>query len=309
MKDVRHAPQKLREWVEKCRGTDLEATAAGLVGAVHLYSTRKPKDAIPYLEAAHGIEPNNEEIAFDLATAYTMADMTDEALRALEESGDWQGEIVRPDTCGNFRKLWDDPRFRAVVGEPDRRCGRFFCQPQLRIMATTGPSPVTRDVGPYGEERMETPEASEEVSSHIGELLGCGPLLSITSVHRIGKRDRSSEGPSDGPKAKEYAVLEVTGKEAAAIPVARAVSELVSWGFRPFPDRQPEVPLAVFRVLEAAGITFECFVLLKRSRRGIEGALIIGSGQGQETVPVAGAQGLALAMAAGAANRHHGKVG
>ena len=294
VKDVSDARQKLRKWVEECKGTDLEAVAAGLVGAVRLYSEQKPKEAIPYLEAAHSVEPEHEEIAFDLATAYTMADMADEALRVLEKSDNWKGDIVRPEACGNFRKLWGDPRFRAIVGEPDPRCERFLCQPQIRIMATTGPSPVPRDVGPHGQESMETPEVPEELTSRLEELLGCGPLLSISSVHRLSKGDVRARRP----KAKDYAVLEVAGKGAAAIPVAQAVSELVLWGFRPFPDRQPQVPLAVSQVLEAAGITLESVVLLKRSRRGIEGALITSNGRRQDAIAIAGLHGLAVALAA-----------
>lgn len=298
VKDVSGAEEKLREWVEKCKGTKLEAVAAGLVGAAYLYTRRKPEEAIPYLAAAQRAQPLDKEIAFDLATAYTMADMTDEALQVLEKSEDWGSGITRPHACGNFRKLWDDRRFRAIVGEPDPRCERLFCQAQLRILAATGPPPVPRDVGPYGEERMQTPEAPEELASQLEELSGCGPLLSIRSVHRISKWPDEADWRLRVAKARQHAVLEVTGNRAAAIGVPKNARELLDGGFRPFPDFQPKVPLAVYRVLEGAGITLKSVVLLKRSRRGIEGALIISCGKRQEAIAIAGVHGLALAMAA-----------
>ena len=140
------------------------------------------------------------------------------------------------------------------------------------------------------------PQASEESASALEGQLGCGPLLSIRRVHRVAKSPDEGSAPRHRGKATQHALLEVCARRAAAIPLPKAVRRLLYWGFRPFPDRQPEVPLAVYRVLEAAGVTLECFVLLKR-RRGIEGALVVSDGRQQEAIAIAGIHGLALALA------------
>ena len=287
VRDCKGGPRKLRQWVEDCRGTDLEAAAAGFVGAVCLYTSKNPDEAIPYLETSHGIRPDDEEVAFDLATAYTMADRTADAFRILRKSSDWHTDITKPAACGNFRKLWSDRRFRAIVGEPDPRCERFLCMPQLRILATTGPDPVPRAPGPWGQECKALLAASDRLVSSVTAQSDTGPLLGIRAARRVVASGR------------HHVVLETSGNRAAMIRVPKGEADLVWQGFVPFADRQPEVPLTVHQVLDAAGCKLRAVVLLKRGRRGIEGALATGSGRRPELSAVRGLHGLAVALAAG----------
>ena len=133
IKDTKDAWATFKRWVQRSKGTRREGLAAGLMGAVLLWPKCDARGALPYYEQAHSCLPEDRGIAFELATVYAFTGQAAKALKLLRriknKPGAWS-----PATCGNFRTLWNDPRFDKLFGKPDPRFMNVFAQPQLEII-------------------------------------------------------------------------------------------------------------------------------------------------------------------------------
>ena len=280
--DVTGGMEQLRAWAEKCKEPELQGIVEGVIGAMYLIP-RAPSDlAIESLEEAHKHRPTDKRIAFDLATAYAQTGRADDAFAMLEKA---DAGMARQ--CGNFRRLWRDPRFRAMVGKPERGSRDMFYLAQFPIMIQLRPPA-----------KLESPKLPAKVAPlrpmgqrsvrRLERRLEWGPLVRIEGVLL----------PFADAKNKSWLVLEVEGRRAAALRLNGPELSLIlraSPGSRP---QRPMTPQTARNLLRATGIKLEAAVLTKRSRSGIEGSLAVSRDGRQEAVPIAGAAAVAVALTA-----------
>ena len=143
IQDTTGATAKLVAWAGRKQGTEHEAMAAGLVGAVYLAHWPDPiklPEALAHLKRAHELQPADHRIAFDLATAHAFAGQTEAALALLEEY-----EFDAAPKCANFKALWEHPRFVAIAGRPQPRYEHYFRVDQIRYVGFHAPPmPATK---------------------------------------------------------------------------------------------------------------------------------------------------------------------
>jgi len=299
LKDNTDAMRTLQSWVTDREGTDLEGFAAGLLGAVCLWPLMKPERAMPYLEKAHKLRPADGKVAFDLATAYAMTGRTDAAFEVLEalqgKDVDTHGVPTAGD-CGNLAGLWDDPRFRSIIGEPDRRCAKVMHIPQLHIVATTGVSPMQERT--RRQETSATCRLTEGDVKAVEQLVGRRPLLHVEAVTALQQR---REVPAEDDRCvgepEGQLVLEVAGTRAAAMHLEWQQASLLRMVQHRDAARQPQTPLALYSILDDAGIKLVAAVLTEQGPQGVEGALAVSRGGDQQSVTIAGGAAVAMALA------------
>ena len=190
----------LEAWVDRCEGTPLAATAAGLLGAVCLCPPgKRAGQALPHLEKAYSGLPGDVRIAFDLATAYALLGRADDALRLIAA---WPGARSLFTQCGNFSPLWPDPRFVDLAGEPEREAEGRYTVAQLDHTSwrsrSGGGGPQARGrrgmriVGGLGRVVDTGPLAVAGIGRRrlreVEKACGAGPLLRVEHVIREPRR-------------------------------------------------------------------------------------------------------------------------
>jgi len=82
-----------------------------------LFTQKKAKEAVPHIERAARIAPNNPEVLYDLAVIYLAAGRETDALTALEKA-----VTLNPKLCSqaagdsDLAKLKGNPKFEAIIG-------------------------------------------------------------------------------------------------------------------------------------------------------------------------------------------------
>jgi len=298
LKDQTGAMDTLKAWVKKCRGTNLEGVAAGLLGSVHLWPLMRPEKAILHLQRAHCLRPRDGKVAFELATAYAMTGRATEAFAVLGAKHLEMKEVPTATDCGNFVDIWDDPRFVSQVGKPDQRCAKVLHIPQLLIVATVGVSPIQ----PLGTEAdgFEIPRISQQRIRGLERTMACGPLLPLRGVALITKLLRPIPKGRRVPRdlLRHLLMLDVAEKGAAALRLDQQEGALVAMVERAAHVREPDTPAALLGVLGGAGIDIDAAVLERRTRAGIKGFLAVSRRGRHGTISIAGGAAVAMALAA-----------
>jgi RNA polymerase sigma-70 factor (ECF subfamily) len=284
--------EKLAAWARKRAGTKLEGVAAGLSGAVYL-TQRQPKSqkkAIQMLEKARKLQPEDKRIAFDLATAYAFAGKTEEALSVLPKE-----EYAAARSCGNFRMLWHDTRFRTAVGDPEDPRRNDFISAQLYFGCSTSPGPISPQKAGM---KWPKPKARKDVrklgklsqaqTRRIEPLLGRGRLLRIVLAAGRMRETENRQRLLLGIEHDSAAVLDLDPMDFANID--RALQQ--------FRTPRPLTNDTFCNVLRAAAIQIEAAVLTKRGRQGFEAALIASRVGQRQAILLDGPAALAIAFAA-----------
>jgi RNA polymerase sigma factor (sigma-70 family) len=284
--------EKLAAWAQECARTKLEGVAAGLSGAVYLMQ-RQPNSqekAIPLLEKARKLQPEDKRIAFDLATAYAMSGRAEEALSVLPKE-----EYAAARSCENFRTLWHDARFRTTVGDPEESRRNDFVSAQLYFGCTPSAGAISpQKAAPNWPEPQvwkdmrKLVKLSQAHTQRIEQLLGRGRLLRIILAAGRMRETENRQRLILGTDQDSAAVLELDPFDFANID--RALQ-----GFR---TPRPMTNDTFCSVLRAASIQIEAAVLTKGGRKGIEAALIARRDGQREATSLDGPAALSIAFAA-----------
>jgi len=283
LEDPSNGRTQLEDWVRKKKGTRLEAAGFAMLGATFLWSLcPAPEKAIPHFEAAYRLVAKKGDVPFglalDLATAYALAGKREEALTLIERF-DLLSRYRGFARLANFRPLWRYRRYRAIAGnvDPKMECcfvsGQFGCtkpepkarpKPQKSVSksrkkATKLLPVMTRKTGAARRRRFE-------------EWLGCGSLTSVESLWTP-------------PYRADAVVLGVEGKRAVGIPQKKA-DRAAPLGLQPPHLSRPLTAKLTCNTLRRVGLRLEAVAFLRRSRSGIEAALIVSEGERREAVPV-----------------------
>ena len=314
--DTARGMTKLKAWVQRCRGSKHEALTESLLGAVLLCPVDDPEGAIPHLERAHKLAPKDGRITFDLATAYARTGRADEVFAIFRKHkltilGRDGRHVARH--CGNFADLWDDPRFRSVIGKPDRRWRDIgFIQaivetPKWAELPRPGRGRRMRQwhdaLQLQGEPRRRAP--AERISDETGpvrikrigqrrlhrlrSLLDCDALLPVQQLSRTGVTTRT----------RHRLELGIDSRPPAGILVKEARRRPVDVMFQSFPDARPQTAQTICNILAETGVNIEAVALLRRGRSGIHAALVIKDDKQEAVVPIDGIDALAIGCAAG----------
>ena len=289
VQDKTDALAKVEEWVARSQGTKHEGLAAGLLGAVYLWAREpEPKKAIPHLEKAHRLLPQDDRIAFDLATAYAMEKRTDDAFSILEK-----GNFPKARNCRNFSNLWDDPRFRTVVGDLDPNARNFFevAQLGLRIQDPSQPSKKEKPTAVAvsdGTFRREMAKISPEEIRQLAERLSCGQLLRVEAA----SRGVSKEGPN------ECLILEVEGDRKMLMPLAELERPGIDQSLREFTPERPMTHTLFCNILRAAGIRADAAVLVDQKDSIIQAVLLVSNQRRCEAISMTAPAALSIAFTA-----------
>jgi RNA polymerase sigma-70 factor (ECF subfamily) len=284
--------ERLADWAGKCAGTKLEGVAAGLSGAVYLMQ-RQPKsqeEAIPLLEKARKLQPEDKRIAFDLATAYAMKGRTEDALSVLPKE-----EYAAARSCENFRTLWHDARFRAAVGNPEEaRRNDFVCaQLYFGCPPSAGPISPQKDVMKWPEPQLRKDvrklgKLGRAHTRRIEQLLGHGRLLGVILAAGRFRETENRQRLILGTELDSAAVLELDPMDFGNID--RALQQ--------FRAPRPMTNESFCNVLRAASIQIEAVVLNKGGRNGIEAALVASRDGRREAIMLDGPAALSIAFEA-----------
>lgn len=278
VRDATKGQDVLLQWHSAKQGTPMEALANGVLGAYYQWPNGKSKKAVPYLERAHRLAPEDGRVAFDLASAYAVQGRREEALDLIEEY-----RFEDAGRCGNFATLWRNPRFGRAVGEPDPRA-----RPAFIIKGTCGKIISARG-GKGHRSRKATASLKSLSASRIRSLRGClaqGALVGVARLHA-----------TFGPEEKCLLVAETDAGHALAIPAP------------PWPDRrEQELNIVIsgqvtpwrrrsqfaLDLLKGAGVRVEATVLLT-GEGGIVGTIAARADGPRELVPVDGISAVLLA--------------
>ena len=281
---------RFRDWAERKKSGAIRGAALGLLGAVYM----RPfwgdvVRALPALETARRLRPKDADLAFDLATAYALSGRKHDVLPILLA-------IKHPATavCNNFKELWSDPRFAAAFGEPEASAEEKFYVAQLNVRSMSGgPSkprgkpvlpqkPVLPRAGPF-----EPASASPATAERLADCLGAGPLLAVEMVFHSVPSGRGRR-----------VMLGTEGNRAGVLPVSQLQCPDLDVALSLVRPIRPLTPHAVASILKAAGLGMEGAVLVKRTRAGIEGALVLRKGRRLEPISIDGFAAIRLAAAA-----------
>lgn len=278
----------LTAWTRKCEGTKLEGVAAGLMGAYCLLPDElNLREAIPLLEKARRLSPEDKRVAFDLSSAYAMSRRAEDALSLLPKE-----EYPTARACGNFEKLWLDARFRAAVGEPDEACRGTFASAQLHWSAL-GRKPVKRPakhprVGPSKVQVYRLKKLGQSCVRKAEQLCGRGPLVRVVMAASRYREEASSQHLVLGTAQNRAAVLELPMMDFANI----------DRPLRGFSTPRPLTNDTFCNILRAASIRIESAILTRRSRGRIEAALMADRDGRHEAIALDGAAALSIAFTA-----------
>ncbi|MFC1601104.1 bifunctional nuclease domain-containing protein [Candidatus Sumerlaeota bacterium] len=278
---------QVEKWAKGHHGGELEGVARGLLGAIYMQShelsmpaEKFDRKAIPELEAARRLRPEDRDIAFDLATVHMIAGRKKQALALLLEA-------KHPETpkCGNFIELWQDRRFRSIAGPPEET------KKNHRFIAQIKHSRVGSD--PLNAPKQKPPDflrpalASARQIERIEDFLDQGPLLAVSCLAR-----------PDGSLEKPALVIEIEGRSAAAIRMTKAQRERGDSGLFSPGAVTPRTLQTIAGALKGTGIKLDGVVLTRRTRAGIEGALLLRAGGQRECIALKGLAAAYLALAA-----------
>ncbi len=267
--DATNGQDQLLQWHSAKQGTPLAALADGVLGAYHQYPNGKSKKALPYLERAHRLAPEDERVAFDLASAYTAQGRRKEALDLIESY-----HFEDAGKCGNFATLWKDPRFLRTVGEPKPRV-----RPAFIIKGT-----CEKIISAHCEKGLRLRKGATSLKSlgasrmrSLAQCLAQGALVGVARLH-----------DTVGPKEKPRLVAETDAGHALAIPTPpwpdprdQDLSIVLSDQVTPW-RRRSEFALDL---LKGVGVRIEAAVLLS-GQGDIVGTLVARANGRRELVPI-----------------------
>ena len=277
--------EQLKTWAERAKGTNLEAVATGLLGAVyaHWHGPRSPR-AVVCLEAAHRLLPADNRIAWDLATSYSFAGRSSDAFRTLEEIDSKFLQSRRHHS--NFRNLRVHPEYSRILGKPPRDPQGSFLYAQLGFAVLVA-KPKEK---PARKRTAKTPvkmrRATESLKVRAQDLLGCGALLSVERMLNVCKREET----------KPTLFLDTEEGRAAATPLHKLEPYFIQYALAPSSFPRPLTHTTVSNVLRATDVKLDAVVLLKRTRSGIDAAFVVSADGKQAVIPVDAAPGIAVAV-------------
>jgi len=281
--------EQLKSWVERAKGTKLEGVAIGLLGAVyaHWRGPRSPQ-ALDCLEAAHRLLPADNRIAWDLATSYSFAGRSTDAIRTLEEI---DPKFLQPHRHhSNFRKLWAHPRYSRILGRPPRDPqGTFLCAQfgfPVLVGKPKGKPSRKRTAGKPAKLSIQLPRTSTARIRGLARAFPSHELLPVTSL----AKPRPQEG------ANVVTFLEVNKNHAAAMPLRKMEPHFIDYALRPAAFWRPLTHTTVSNILRAADIKLEALALLERTRSGIDAAFVVSADGEQAVIPVDAVPGIAVAV-------------
>ena len=289
IEDTTGASAKLIEWARQRKGTKYEGLAAGLAGAVYLAYWPDPiklPKALAYLKRAHQLQPADERIAFDLATAHAFAGQTESALALLEKF-----KFESAPKCANFKALWDHPRFAVVAGRPQRRYEHCHRVEQIDEVGFHAP-PATTTKSKRFEFRKPIAKCPATLRKALPPRVDGHALLSITHLLApLGK-----EG------GDEQVLLELHDKTPAAVPLPEwfdsghldLLTALQDMDY-PWCARGESVA----ELLAALEIEVDALVLQERPDDSVVACLCAHRGRRHTQVAVDAIDGLALALRVG----------
>lgn len=271
VKDTTDGLQKLEEWAQKLKGSDLEAVSTGLLGAVYLLDPPHDLDkATAELEHAHTLAGDDARISFDLATAYAAEGRSEDALSLLEVlAQDPRSEGLRKEVskCANFQSLWRRKRFCDLFAKPDEdaKYVRFSAQIGMGTVRTRGSKrPRPR--------QKATPEVLAKAGlkrrDSLGQLLGDVPLLRVEEFLPVPSSSRDQEQDRLGFGLEQKRTITVQVGSPGLHDLSRAAER------SRFPGTRPDAHDTFRSILSAVGIKIEGAVLLRAGPRGLECALV-----------------------------------
>jgi len=278
VRDAANGRDMLLQWHSAKHGTPLEALADGVLGAYYQWPNGKSKKAVPYLERAHRLAPEDERVAFDLASAYAAQGRREEALDLIERY-----RFGDAGKCGNFATLWADPRFRRTVGEPKPRARPAF------IIKGTCEKIISAHPGKSLRSKKGITSLKSLAASRIRSLSECLAQRALVGLVRLHS--------TMGPEEKLRLVAETDAGHALAIPAP------------PWPDRREQELIVVVSgqvtpwrrrsefaldLLKGAGVRIEAAVLLS-GQGDIVGRLVARGNGRRELVPIDGISAVLLA--------------
>jgi RNA polymerase sigma-70 factor (ECF subfamily) len=271
------------QWYDRCRGTDHEALANAILGALYIRPMGTPKKAIPHLERAHKLQPDDDSIAFDLATAYAMTGCNEEALQLVQRFR--FKEAIR---CHNFEPLWKDPRFTQAVGKPQApKDGQFMIVKQTRLQnfsprGLIGARGLQRSFPP-----VRCPSASGSLKREIQSLLGPQTLVDVVKlVCWLGK-------------SRYYILMELTDAGVACVEGPEGFDRRncdLSQAFsgKAVPWKAPTEGTA--QIMEGCGINALAVVVSGRKGQDVLAELIFEQAGHRDHVTIDGLDALTLAI-------------
>jgi RNA polymerase sigma factor (sigma-70 family) len=317
----------LEDWARRKAGTPREGLAVGLLGAVYLqcegivrYQKERVKgglsteeqakslpsvarfpevgqalgEAIPLLEKAHRLRPKDRRVAFDLWTALKLAGRDDEA-GALEK----KEHLTEEGFLALLRKLWTAPRFLSTVhvnAVPDNLLvAQIGASIDLRVRASfakwskylhKGSQLYLRPPG------FKVPKLGRRRKQQLEEEMGRGPLVAVEGGMRIRPNSKKAHWDSI-----ERILLTLEGGLRVRLTLDPMGAYLIMCVFLMRGMGFPFAAQMAAETLAGVGIRVQAAVLLKRQRGGIEGALVLSKGPRRETIPMAGAVAMAIALA------------
>ena len=291
---------RLGKWVKSHRGGELEGIACGLLGAAHLHLLlHEPAKAVAPLETAHRLRPADPAIAFDLATAYALSGKRSQAfalLAALKQSDGktdgasnerWNQRFFRSSVIetGNFASLWNSTRFRRLFGKPrETRANTYYiAQTNYRMIGVSRTKPGKIVFPDY----VNLSRRDRTWRKSIEKWIGSGNLVQVRKLSRPSSK-------KDDPRLQ----IEMPDGVSAAMRLNREDRLLFDKGTLSSLYPRPLEPQAVLAFLDGVGIEMEAAALTKGGRSGVEGVMVLRSGERREAVALEGFAAIRLACAA-----------
>lgn len=252
-----------------------------MLGALYLSLTyyREPEKALPHLERAFEIHPDNQEIAFDLATAYALSGQDEKALSLIEKF-----RFERSYHCRNFRPFWENPRFHAAATEKWGSREYLHDGPRGSTAYLGGlfrycilPAPMNE----YVEEEVrksvpvELAKITKRNRREMASAIGRGNLLSVRSLGRL----------SDDEGNREYLTLEIEDGGSVRLPLTDYERKVIDMTFAGF---YTAAAIFNFEYKRQLGIVPEAVALLKRGPHGLEAAVVLSTDERKTVTPIEG---------------------
>jgi bifunctional DNase/RNase len=297
IRDAVQGIEQVEAWAKKHEGTPLEAVGLGLVGAAHLWGNqRDPAKALPYLERAYRLAPNDRLLALDLATAYTLLNRKREALGLLRKH---DLSACKPDfgELTNFDSLRCTAWFRKHTHDQKPDTPRWFMSFQFYVaMCERESSPPPKE----GAEAEDTLQAGPGVKTY--------PIPKVSSQHRnmraalfadtpLRSVDRCWGSYVRGKQRPDYCLL-LRVEAGGTLRILATPHERNQALLPPYTTPRPMTVTTAVRTLRRLGIRFEAVVIQRQVRSVPRSVLVLTDGTRRETVPISGLAAVALAVVA-----------
>jgi RNA polymerase sigma-70 factor, ECF subfamily len=274
--------ERLRQWVKQSKGTDTEPLALAMLGGLYLFPMKDPRKAVRYLARAHRLRPKDEDIAFDLATAYTLMDKKDEAFDLLQKF-----KFPKAARCNNFEKLWEDSRFKQIAGDPDINQKNMFLARQVRTNIFAAKDKPKRRKSRCG--GSAPVKVSDRIRNEVQNIIGAERLRAIKTLMLF----------NTGQGNQQSLLLNLTDGKVAVLPLPswvdpryQGLSELLNKGWYPWQGRGE----GAFHVLADCGIELIAVVLKSVAGKNIAGEMILREQDTQKCLPIDALDSLSLAL-------------